>query len=517
MKRLGILALVLCLLGAFALPVLAFAEEGAPVTAAPDGGSAGAAAPEGFTPIASAADMEKLRQDPSGSFVLTQDIDMSGVDWVPAAFSGQLSGQGHTIYNLKVTRFGDAHADTLDGNAKVYDTIFVGLFSTLTGSVDGLNLRGLDIDVSSEQHCFAGALAGYIKGAVITNCTIKDARVSITPAIKPDDSGRKSCNSGVGGIAGFGSGTISGCTADTVLVFTDQCDPSLKVEEFLSGAVSCGNPTLESCDIIVDGYCSCNGYVHNGGLVGMYYVFDKSEEVGYINNTYIGGMITFYENNRDRRAYCKAYVGEMMNWPHITGCGESFTRNEIKDYSKVLLPEKCDAPAVTDSVVAGDCENWGYTTHTCSGCGRTWTDTFTPKVHVASDWTVVSEPSGGVDGLRRKTCTNCGELLAEEAIPALKSVALDKAELALNYKDTAGLAVAVSPEDAVNRDLVWSSSNEDVATVDQEGNITATGRGEAVITCSSADGFASSSCSVSVDYTVGQWLIKILLFGWIWY
>ena len=517
MKRLGILALVLCLLGAIAVPGLAFAEGGVTVTAAPEGGSADAAVPEGYEPIASAADMEKLRKDPAGSFALTQDIDMSGVDWIPAAFSGRLNGQGHTIYNLKVTKFGDAHANTLDGNAKVYDTIFAGLFATLTGKVEKLNLRGVDIDVSSEQHCFAGALAGYIKGASITNCTIKDARVSITPAIKPDSSGRKSCNSGVGGIAGFGSGTIKGCKADTVLVFNDQCDATLKVEEFLSGAVPCGNPTIENCEIKLDGYCSCRGYVHNGGLVGMYYVFDKAEPVGHISDTSVSGMITFFENNKDRRAYCKAYVGEMMNWPRITGCTEKFTRNETKDYSKVLLPEKCAKPAVTDKVAAGDCEHWGYTTHSCSGCGNTWTDSFTPPVHVASDWTVVSEPAGGVDGLKRMSCKNCGTLMAEEAIPALKSVALDKAEIALNYKDTAGLAASVSPEDAVNRELVWSSSDESVATVGQDGVVTATGRGTAVISCTSADGFASSSCSVSVDYTVGQWLIKILLFGWIWY
>ena len=40
---------------------------------------------------------------------------------------------------------------------------------------------------------------------------------------------------------------------------------------------------------------------------------------------------------------------------------------------------------------------------------------------------------------------------------------------------------------------------------------------ETVITCVSGDGFVTKEIPVTVSYTAGQWLIKILLFGWIWY
>ena len=49
------------------------------------------------------------------------------------------------------------------------------------------------------------------------------------------------------------------------------------------------------------------------------------------------------------------------------------------------------------------------------------------------------------------------------------------------------------------------------------GEVRACARGEAVLTCVSGDGFVTKEIPVTVDYTVGQWLIKILLFGWAWY
>jgi len=73
------------------------------------------------------------------------------------------------------------------------------------------------------------------------------------------------------------------------------------------------------------------------------------------------------------------------------------------------------------------------------------------------------------------------------------------------------------PADATNADLKWTSSNDKVATVDAQGNVYAAGRGEATITCASADGNASSACKVTVIYTFWQWIIVIILFGWIWY
>ena len=65
--------------------------------------------------------------------------------------------------------------------------------------------------------------------------------------------------------------------------------------------------------------------------------------------------------------------------------------------------------------------------------------------------------------------------------------------------------------------IKWESSNEKVATVDDQGNVKMTGKGTATITATSLDGEATAECKVTVNYSAGQWIIIIVLFGWIWY
>ena len=65
--------------------------------------------------------------------------------------------------------------------------------------------------------------------------------------------------------------------------------------------------------------------------------------------------------------------------------------------------------------------------------------------------------------------------------------------------------------------IKWESSNEKVATVDDQGNVKMTGKGTATITATGYDGEGSAECKVTVNYSAGQWIIIIVLFGWIWY
>ncbi len=62
------------------------------------------------------------------------------------------------------------------------------------------------------------------------------------------------------------------------------------------------------------------------------------------------------------------------------------------------------------------------------------------------------------------------------------------------------LSATVTPQNAFDTSLVWSSSDETVATVDGFGLVTSVGYGTAIITATAADGGASGSCSVTVAY-----------------
>ena len=64
------------------------------------------------------------------------------------------------------------------------------------------------------------------------------------------------------------------------------------------------------------------------------------------------------------------------------------------------------------------------------------------------------------------------------------------------------LTATVTPANASDKTVTWSSSNESVATVDQNGNVTAVGKGTAIITCTTNDGGFTADCTVTVTLPV---------------
>ncbi len=88
----------------------------------------------------------------------------------------------------------------------------------------------------------------------------------------------------------------------------------------------------------------------------------------------------------------------------------------------------------------------------------------------------------------------------EEDAPVVvpvEGVKLDKNELPLTVGDTAPLTATVAPENATNKNVTWSSNNEEVATV-VDGKVTAVTAGEATITVTTEDGGHTATCAVTV-------------------
>lgn len=81
----------------------------------------------------------------------------------------------------------------------------------------------------------------------------------------------------------------------------------------------------------------------------------------------------------------------------------------------------------------------------------------------------------------------------------VENIELDITEKELYAGESFTIVATVTPEDATNTGVMWSSSDEAVATVDAEGKVTAVAAGEAVITATAKDGSGvNASCTVTV-------------------
>ena len=112
---------------------------------------------QGYTIIKTADDLQALKDNLSGKYILMNDIDLSGYNWTAIGtktnpFSGELNGNGHVIKNLQV--------DDAARNG-------IGLFGVIDGAnVSNVGLENADINVQNA----VGILAGAAEASIITNC-----------------------------------------------------------------------------------------------------------------------------------------------------------------------------------------------------------------------------------------------------------------------------------------------------------------------------------------------------------
>ena len=110
----------------------------------------------------------------------------------------------------------------------------------------------------------------------------------------------------------------------------------------------------------------------------------------------------------------------------------------------------------------------------------------------------------------QKSATCTIHIYAVEGFAFVESVSLDKTSLTLTEGDEATLEATLEPGNATNQELTWTSSKPAVATVDQEGKVTAIKAGKTTITVKalgSKGAAKKATCKVTVnklsDPTVG--------------
>lgn len=362
--------------------------------------------------ISTPEELAAMAENPQESYILTEDIDMGGTDWKPFDFFGQLDGNGHAILNMTVNTPGETTEISFDGNQKKYDTSFAGMFCVLDkAEIKNLKLINYRSEIQWDSPVFIGSVCGYARDSVIENCDIR-----ATLELRAHDR-----MFGVGGAAGYGTGDIRNCRIDVTMICVDT-DDQTKDEQFMGGTYATGFMGVENCQITLDGYVSEHGYVHNGGVTGMFMQYPIGvERVANITDNHIQGKITFFEDNRDRRAYCSPVIGEQLQIYRysIRRNTDDFKRDERREYDRELLPEMCEKPDYQTTVVPSTCDSYGYTVYECKGCGYSYTDEYTLFEHQVVDWKVAVEPTPLETGLSTGNCSLCGaeQQRVEETLP----------------------------------------------------------------------------------------------------
>ena len=135
--------------------------------------------PDGYTGIYNIADLDGIRNNPSGKYILMNDIDMTedtkkggdwdnGMGWTPIKeFTGVLNGIGHQIIGMNIYTEGSIEKDCIGLIGSLITTEDSDEDSDEEGVVENLGLINVTINANAE---YIGSIAGYSNSGKIRNC-----------------------------------------------------------------------------------------------------------------------------------------------------------------------------------------------------------------------------------------------------------------------------------------------------------------------------------------------------------
>ena len=151
-----------------------------------------------------------------------------------------------------------------------------------------------------------------------------------------------------------------------------------------------------------------------------------------------------------------------------------------------------ESETLTATITPGNATNKTVTWDS-SAPGVATVDTSGKVTAVAQGSTTITATAADGSG-KSATCTVT--VNEAETVP-VESVSLDKSNLELTEGGTDTLTATITPSNASNKSVTWSSDNESVATV-TNGVVTAVTPGIATITVTTVDGGFTATCAVTV-------------------
>ena len=427
--------------------------------------------------ITSAEDLQAISgiTDENPYYRLTADIDLADYiaenGWTPVSLRGHFDGQGHTVSGLQ------CEAD------------IAGLFRILA---EDKELKNLKVEISADSVVKGGSLAGGLVGnnkGTITNCIVSGNVEGEETAggIAGENNGKiEDCSvngeiSGAtiaGGIAGISSGSVSEC-------YTKGNVSSSAGSAHVGGIVGENSTDGNVSDCYSDALTDASGSnAYGGGIAGYNY--------GTIEHCYAYGDVSGY----NVAGVCGYNSGAAAD---VSGCvaansnlsGSKQALRVIGGFSSdATAPGLTDNYAVSDMVVSVNEVPQTIYDDPLNGTAMPESELMKQSTYEALGWNF----------------TNVWKIDEGQSYPYLpqfavvvSEIVLDKAEAELMRGETLRLSATVLPDDARNKTVKWTSSNDKIATVDADGVVKAIAIGEATITATAADGSGmSATCKIKV-------------------
>ena len=172
--------------------------------------------------------------------------------------------------------------------------------------------------------------------------------------------------------------------------------------------------------------------------------------------------------------------------------------------TKTIRPTKITLNKKSTSINVGSSETLTptITPTTATNQNVTWKSSNTKIATVDSSGLITGIKAGKanitvttIDGKKKATCK---VTIKTAPIVKVTGISLDKSSMTINVGDTETLIPTITPDNATSQNITWESSNEEIAIVDSEGNITGLKSGNATITSITKDGNKKATCEITV-------------------
>ena len=120
------------------------------------------------------------------------------------------------------------------------------------------------------------------------------------------------------------------------------------------------------------------------------------------------------------------------------------------------------------------------------------------KEIIQSEGDAYTDIAGDGSGLSENDGPVIDDFQSENGESAVETITLNKTEIKLTIGEQYQLEASFGSEEATVLDMMWTSSDDEVAMVDDTGLVTANGFGTAIVTVNTANG-KFAECKVEVD------------------